>query len=403
LANAILRHAALQAAATSRRGILERVFARLFEGLVYAQIWEDPEIDMEALAIDPRCRIVTIASGGCNAMSYLVADPAHIQAVDLNPAHTALLKLKLTAARQLPDHDAFRSFFADAATPENLALYRRYIAPYLDAGVRAYWEGRDLAGRRRIGMFKRNFYQHGLLGRTIQLGHVVCRLHGKRPERLLDARDLDEQRRLFEDELAPVFASKLVRKLADLPATYFGLGIPPAQFDALKADAGGSLAGLLRARVERLACDFPIHDNWFAWQAFGRRYPGDGRTLPPYLRPANFEKVRTRVNRIDIEQISLTAFLARQDAQSVDRYVLLDAQDWMTEAQISALWQQINRTARPGARVIFRTAGEETILPTMLPVDLLAPWTYDEDTSQALHARDRSAIYGGFHLYRHAG
>jgi S-adenosylmethionine-diacylglycerol 3-amino-3-carboxypropyl transferase len=50
LANAILRNAALQAAAASRRGILERVFARLFEGLVYAQIWEDPEIDMEALA-----------------------------------------------------------------------------------------------------------------------------------------------------------------------------------------------------------------------------------------------------------------------------------------------------------------------------------------------------------------
>src|SRR5690554_6052933 len=32
-------------------GISEYVFARLFRGLVYAQIWEDPEIDMEALAI----------------------------------------------------------------------------------------------------------------------------------------------------------------------------------------------------------------------------------------------------------------------------------------------------------------------------------------------------------------
>ena len=103
MANALVRDAALQAAPTTKRGILERVFARLFEGLVYAQIWEDPAVDLAALELGPKSRIVTIASGGCNAMSYLVADPMQIQAVDLNPAHVALLKLKLTAARQLPD------------------------------------------------------------------------------------------------------------------------------------------------------------------------------------------------------------------------------------------------------------------------------------------------------------
>lgn len=401
--NTLVRSAALQAAATSCRGILERVFAHMFEGLVYAQIWEDPEVDMAALELGPTSRLVTIASGGCNVMSYLVADPAHVQAVDLNPAHVALLKLKLAAARHLPDYAAFRSFFADAANPDNIELFRRHVAPHLEPRFRSYWEGRDLAGRRRIGMFRRNFYSHGLLGRTIQLGHVVCRMHGKKPERMLEARSIDEQRALFERELAPVFESKFVRKLADMPAAYFGLGIPPAQFDALKADAGGDLVSLVRQRVERLACDFPIHDNWFAWQAFGRRYPDDGRALPPYLRPEGYETIRARVDRVDIEQITFTDFLARQDAQGLDAYVLLDAQDWMTRAQMSALWQQINRAARAGARVIFRTAGEETILPDMLPKKLLAPWRYEEERSRELHARDRSAIYGGFHLYRHVG
>ncbi len=403
MANALVRDAALQAAPTSKRGILERVFAKMFEGLVYAQIWEDPEVDMEALELGPTSRLVTIASGGCNVMSYLTADPMDVRAVDLNPAHVALLKLKLAAARHLPHYEAFRAFFAEADTQDNLRLYRRFVAPNLATEVRDYWEGRDFAGRQRISMFRRNLYGHGLLGRTIQLGHLVCRLHGKRPERLLDARDLAEQRRLFEDELAPVFDSRLVRKLADLPAAYFGLGIPPAQFDALKADAGGNLATLLRARVERLACDFPIQENWFAWQAFGRRYPGQGLGLPPYLRSENFERLRDRVDRVDIEQISFTDFLRRQDAQAIDAYVLLDAQDWMSREQIAALWTELNRTARKGARVIFRTAGEETPLPQMLPAELLAPWSYEADRSRVLHARDRSAIYGGFHLYRHQG
>lgn len=399
MANALVRDAALQAAPVTKRGILERVFAQLFEGLVYAQIWEDPEVDMAALELGPRSRLVTIASGGCNVMSYLTTDPMQVQAVDLNPAHVALLELKLTAARHLPHYEAFRAFFAEADTRENLRLYERFVEPQLAPSVRHYWNGRDLAGRRRISLFRRNVYQHGLLGRTIQLGHLVCRMHGKRPQRLLDARDLAEQRRLFEAELAPVFESPLVRKLADLPAAYFGLGIPPAQFDALKADAGGKLATLMRSRVERLACDFPIHENWFAWQAFGRRYPGQGQGLPPYLRPEHFAALRERVDRVDVQQITVTDFLRRQDAASVDGYVLLDAQDWMSRAQIEALWAQMNRTARPGARVIFRTAGEETPLPQMLAPATLAPWHYDEDRSRELHARDRSAIYGGFHLY----
>jgi S-adenosylmethionine-diacylglycerol 3-amino-3-carboxypropyl transferase len=40
----------------SREGLLERLFERLFRGLVYTQIWEDPEIDLEALALGPTRR-----------------------------------------------------------------------------------------------------------------------------------------------------------------------------------------------------------------------------------------------------------------------------------------------------------------------------------------------------------
>ena len=42
-------------------------------------------------------------------------------------------------------------------------------------------------------------------------------------------------------------------------------------------------------RVERLACDFPLKDNYFAWQAFSRGYDIEGRNaVPPYLREENY-------------------------------------------------------------------------------------------------------------------
>jgi S-adenosylmethionine-diacylglycerol 3-amino-3-carboxypropyl transferase len=79
--------------------------------------------------------------------------------------------------------------------------------------------------------------------------------------------------------------------------------------------------------------------------------------------------------------------------------VLLDAQDWMTDAQLNALWREISRTARRGARVVFRTAATASILPGRVDPAVLARWRYEAEQSALLAARDRSAIYGGFHLY----
>ena len=100
---------------------------------------------------------------------------------------------------------------------------------------------------------------------------------------------------------------------------------------------------------------------------------------------------------------SVTEQLADEPAASFDAYVLLDAQDWMNDAQLNAVWSALTRTARPGARAIFRTAAEPTLLPGRVDAAILARWTYAAEESAALHAADRSAIYGGFHLYRFAG
>ena len=78
----------------------DRLYAFWFRRLVYTQIWEDPVADLAALRLAVGSTIVTIASGGCNALSYLVAQPAQVYAVDLNQAHLALLKLKLAGRGQ---------------------------------------------------------------------------------------------------------------------------------------------------------------------------------------------------------------------------------------------------------------------------------------------------------------
>lgn len=381
------------------KGLHERIFTRAFEGLVYPQIWEDPEIDMAALAIRPGDHIVAIASGGCNVLSYLTASPTKITAVDLNRAHVALSKLKLTAARRLPNHASFFAFFGRPESKGNVAAYDRYIAPYLDRSARAWWEGRDLLGRRRIGAFARGFYRHGLLGRFIGAAHFLGRLHGVNPRLLLEADTLERQREIFERHLAPVLRGRIVKWLASSPVSLVGLGIPPSQYDAL-AGRDCDMAATLSRRLERLACGFRIRENYFAAQAFGRSYEqAEGASLPPYLQERNFESLRARAGRVEVRHAPLTDVLRGSAATSFDCFVLLDAQDWMTDADLIALWTEINRTARPGARVIFRTAAEERLLPGRVPNALLERWRYDVNRCADFSRRDRSAIYGAFHLY----
>jgi S-adenosylmethionine-diacylglycerol 3-amino-3-carboxypropyl transferase len=393
-----LRGAVAQNSALSLKGLSERLFAHAFKGLVYPQIWEDPEIDMEALDIRPGERMVAIASGGCNALSYLTRDPARVETVDLNAAHVAFNRLKIAALKWLPDYETFRLFYAGGGASANLAAYRDHIRPRLDAESRAYWDGRTISGRRRISMFERNPYSHGVLGLFIGAAHRVAKIYGVDPAGLLQAHTLDEQRAFFEKELAPLFDRPLIRWATSCRSSLFGLGIPPQQYDVLAGES--DMATVLRRRLEKLACGFPLRDNYFAWQAFGLGYAaGPDAPLPPYLQRDNYDTVRERAERVSIVNASYTELLKSKPSVSVDCFVLLDAQDWMSDRQLDELWRAIMRTAAPGARVIFRTAGEESVIARRLDRRLLANWDYRFEESMALHARDRSSIYGGFHLY----
>jgi len=401
MANLLLERAAHQRPANTRRGALERLFTLMFQGFVYNQIWEDPDVDLEALQLKPHHRLITIASGGCNVLNYLAADPAKIVAVDLNTNHIALTRLKLSALENLPSYDEFFRFFGQANDKANREAYDSFLSQRLDATTRRYWEKHIPLHGRRINMFARNLYRYGLLGRFIGILHVMAKLHGKKLDGILSARTPAEQRSAFERIIAPLFDVKSVRLLSKSPVSLYALGIPPAQYDELVAGTNGNAIAVLRERVERLACDFPIQENYFAWQAFGRGYDVEHReAVPAYLQRETYEFIRTRTDKVEVHHASLTDFLRDQPAHSMHRYVLLDAQDWMNPAQLAALWSEIDRTADTrDARVIFRTAGADSPLPRKLPAELLAPWIYLEEESRAFHAQDRSSIYGGFHVY----
>ncbi len=388
--------------ALSKEGFLERLFTLSFRGFVYPQIWEDPEVDLEALKLDKNSRIMTIASGGCNVMNYLTESPSKVKAIDLNPAHVALTRLKIAAIKHLPDYESFFAFFGHADEKKNIENYDRYIAPHLDAFSKKHWEGWSPLRGRRINYFTKNLYQFGLLGRFISVVHILAKIYGEDPRQILEAKTQEEQGEVFDRTLGPIFEKKFVRFICNMPPALYGLGIPPSQFDDLKGDA--DMADVLKHRLRRLAVDFPIEDNYFAWQAFGRGYDrAYKKAIPRYLDKKHYDKLKKNADKVEVHHTTITGFLEAQTPESLDCFVFLDAQDWMNKTQLNALWKEVARTSRPGARVIFRTAGDDSPLEAALPESILGKFDYDPSASIDAVKKDRSSIYGGFHVYTFNG
>ena len=398
----LLKDAVHDHSALSKEGFLERLFTLSFRGFVYPQIWEDPEVDLEGLKLDKHSKIMTIASGGCNVMNYLTESPTAVRAIDLNPAHVALTRLKIAALKHLPDYGSFFAFFGHADEKQNIENYDKYIAPHLDKFSKEYWEGWSPFRGRRINYLRKNIYQFGLLGRFISVVHILAKIYGEDPREILTAKTQKEQGEIFDRTLGPIFDKKFVRFICNMPPALYGLGIPPSQFDELKGDA--QMADVLRARLRRLAVDFPIEDNYFAWQAFGRGYDrAYKRAIPRYLAEKHYETLKANADKVEVHHTSITGFLESQPPESLDCYVFLDAQDWMNDVQLNELWQEVVRTAQPGARIIFRTAGDESPLEDALEKDLRAKFHYDPSASAEAVKKDRSSIYGGFHVYTLGG
>src|SRR5215216_1536055 len=105
--------------------------------LVFTHNWEDPESDHTALKIQSNDTVLAITSGGCNVLGFLLFDPELIYSVDVNPAQSYLLELKIAAIKCL-DFDDFISFAGLQPANNRLEAYEG-LKPYLTEEALGFW------------------------------------------------------------------------------------------------------------------------------------------------------------------------------------------------------------------------------------------------------------------------
>lgn len=362
--------------------------------LIYNTCWEDPRLDRQVLDIGPDTRMVMITSAGCNALDYLLDDPAEIHTVDVNPRQNALLHLKLALIAR-GDFEDFYQWFGEGYHPRARTLYRD-LRPQLPDYAQQFWDAKlhYFEGRGR----GKSFYYHGTSGVVAWLMRRFF-LEARSPLRhqlhaLLEAQNLAEQREIYrrmEPELWGRFSAWVVKQ----PTAMAMLGVPRPQIQLINAQYDGGLAEFINRQLRHVLTEVLISDNYF-WRVYftGRYTPS---CCPNYLRAENFNMLRERLERIFTYNTTISEFLHRQDG-NFQRFVLLDHQDWLTWHAPEALdeeWRLIFEHAAADCRVLLRSASSELYF---LPDSVRQRLDFRPQLTDALHGQDRVGTYGSMHL-----
>jgi S-adenosylmethionine-diacylglycerol 3-amino-3-carboxypropyl transferase len=349
-----------------------------FEDIRYGQCWEDADILLDALDIQPGDTCLSIASGGDNTIAMLAKSPAHVIAVDLSSAQLACLELRVAAYRRL-EHAEVLEFVGSTESRRREDLYRRCRGE-LSAGARSFWDARPDAIASGIGGAGK-FERYLKLFRTRVLALVASR---RNRERLLKSGSIDD-RRAFYRSVWNSWRWQLMFRLFFSRAALGRLGRDPAFFDYVE----GSVSAPLLQRAEHALTEMdPTQNPYLQWILTGRH----GSALPYALRPENFGSIRANLDRLEWRHQSLETYLGDAEARSIDRFNLSDVFEYVSQDTCTLMLAQIATIGRPGARVAYWNL----LVPRSRPECLSLRLEPLERLALRLHTQDKAFFYHSF-------
>lgn len=348
--------------------------------LVFAQVREDPCVEMQALAPALGGTIVIVSSGGCTALSLLAAGAHRVVGVDLSRAQNHLVELKYAAIRALERADAIA--FLGGQPMAGLRRWRLYgvLASMLTAAAREYWDGRRSAIER--GVLRAGESERFIALVAAVAAQVIVRRDGV--SALLQAGSLSQQRDIFARSWAGWRWRALFAVL--LNRWTFSRAYHPSFFDHVE---NPSFARHFRRLAERALTELPTRDNYFLHEMLTGRYPvGEPSGVPPYLSPRGMARAADKRRMLSLVDGSLTEYLRSCEPRSIEGFALSNIGEWLDQRGLDALFTEVARTARPGARVVFRNFVGWTDVPERWRDVLVERPGYGE----RLIRRDRSLV-----------
>ncbi|SRR5216683_6694022 len=348
--------------------------------LFFAQVREDPLLELEAFAGHLDGALAVVSSGGCTALSLVAAGAGQVIGVDLNRTQNHIVDLKAAVTATAGPDQALAFLGGTPAAPAERTETYRACRGALTPGARLYWDAHPEA-------ITRGVLNAGVSERLIgSIAWMIRRLaHPRaRVERFLRCGTLDEQRQFYDREwdsvrwrlLHHLMANRVVlRKVYD-----------PAFFQHIE---NPSFARHFLRLAEHVLTELPVRDNYFFHHIYlGYYRSGLGGGTPPYLAPENAAAMSAAAGRLTLVDGPLLAYLRSCPEGSLAGFSLSNICEWLTPGETDDLLGEIVRTARPGARLCFRNFVGWTEVPGRWR-DVVRE---DRALGEALIARDRSMM-----------
>ena len=349
----------------------------------YSQVWEDHLLLEGGLDIGPDDDVLSICSAGDNALAMLLLEPKSVTAIDMNPAQTALLELKLAAIAAL-SHSEFVSLLGVRADHDRSALYQR-IRGDLPESAQMFWDAHqdDISS----GLVHRGRLE-SYIG-TFVSDHLAELWPQGLTDGLFAEQSLEDQAALFLNEAVTEDFEARFR-------WYFGRekmaeqGRDPAQFEHVEE---GDVGGYFFKRFSWACTHLPLSTNFYVEHFLTSQYR-DLTLAPPYLRPENFERLKGLIDRVNVVTGELEAVLFGVPQGTYSKANLSDIFEYMSDDLNAQVFEALGTQLRAGGRIAFWNL----LVPRTRPESLSHLLTPLSGLSARLFEGDRSWFYRAFHV-----
>ncbi|GJN90988.1 hypothetical protein Rhopal_004002-T1 [Rhodotorula paludigena] len=343
---------------------------REFRDCLYHFAWEDPRVDVQHLKLTKDDAVMCITSGGENAMHYAIhSQPRRIHTVDMNPCQGHLMELKLAGIMAL-EYEEYWQLFGEGKHPNFRDLLDNKLSPFLTSHAYQYWRSRE-------HYFDVNFYMRGYSGHALRLARWALFFAGvaKSTAKMCAAKDIVEQRRLWNTKIRPVLLSGVLTKIffANPMFMWNALGVPMNQAKVFLKET--SVSQFAADTFDPVALNTSIaQDNYFYQLCLQGKYTKD--SCPEFLTRKGFEALKKNnaaaLDCFRLHTDSINNVMRRLGPDSLTVAIIMDLQDWFDntvedppapglskKCELTSTIRTLHTALKPGGRVFFRSAGQE--------------------------------------------
>jgi len=344
--------------------------------LNYASCNEDWRSEWTSLGIGPDDVVLCITGSGDRPLDLLPKGPKRIVSMDLNPVQNHLLRLKMTALKELA-YDEYISFLGLKESGGRIDSYEK-IRKKLPEAAREFWDGNRKVLSKGIiyqGRWEHHFKKLALISKILRGGVL---------KKLFSFDSIEEQAKFVEKKWDRWWWRLTFRLLcsAGFSQTFFG---DPGFYEFVSREMSlgeyvfEGMMAYLRTQLAR--------DSFMMSLVFRARL--SEYDLPPYLDSEYFKTIRERLDKVEIMTGNIIDHMESVEEGSYDCFSLSDVPSFLDQKGFERLLDAVVRSAAPGGRFCIRLFLSDQKVPERLKGTLLR----DPELERRLMRTDRSFAY----------